>query len=103
MQGTSNLSEAINGRRRGAPFFRPDQIDAMHKAFEQVRRRMQLTGAKALPVVDLAAIRIVELAREGEFPDKLTERVVAELTSSDAPMTTLERSVAVDASLKKVS
>jgi hypothetical protein len=83
------LSEAINGR---APFFRPDQIDAMYKAFEQVRTRMRLSGAKALPVVDVVAIRIVELAREGEFdPDKLTERVVAELTSSDTPMTTLER------------
>jgi hypothetical protein len=73
------LSEAINGRRRGAPFFRPDQIEAMHKAFKQVCTRLRLTGAKALPVVDLVAIRIVELAREGEFdPDKLTERVVAE-------------------------
>jgi hypothetical protein len=74
------LSEAINDRRSGAPFFRPDQIEAMRKAFEQVRRRMRLTGAKALPVVDLVAIRIVELARQGEFdPDKLTETVVAEL------------------------
>ena len=73
------MSEAINGRRRGAPFFRPDQIGAMHKAFKQVCTRLRLTGAKALPVVDLVAIRIVELAREGEFdPDKLTERVVAE-------------------------
>jgi hypothetical protein len=78
-QGTSKLSEAINGRRRSAPFFGPDQIDAMHKAFEQVRTRMRLTGALALPVVELVAIRIVELARDGEFnPDKLTEAVVAE-------------------------
>jgi hypothetical protein len=68
------LSEAINGRRRNAPFFRPDQIDSMHKAFEQVRTRMRLTGAKALPVVELVAIRIVELACGGEFdPDKLTK------------------------------
>jgi hypothetical protein len=73
------LSVAINGRRRSAPFFRSDQIDAMHKAFEQVRTRMGLTGAKAIPVVELVAIRIVELARAGEFdPDKLTETVVAE-------------------------
>jgi hypothetical protein len=51
----------------------------MHKAFEQVRTRMGLTGAKAIPVVELVAIRIVELARAGEFdPDKLTETVVAE-------------------------
>jgi hypothetical protein len=68
------LSEAINGRRRNAPFFRPDRIDSMHKAFEQVRTRMRLTGAKALPVVELVAIRIVELACDGEFdPDKLTK------------------------------
>ena len=77
--GASKLSEAINGRRRSAPFFRPDQIEAMHKAFEQVRTRMRLTGALALPVVELVAIRIVELARDGEFnPDKLTEAVAAE-------------------------
>jgi hypothetical protein len=77
--GNFQLSEAINGRRRSAPFFLPDQIDAMHKAFEQVRTRMRLTGAKALPVAELVAIRIVELARDGEFdPDKLTETVVAE-------------------------
>jgi hypothetical protein len=51
----------------------------MHKAFEQVRIRLGLTGAKAIPVVELVAIRIVELARDGEFdPDKLTETVVAE-------------------------
>jgi hypothetical protein len=78
--GNLHLSEAINGRRRGAPFFRPDQIEAMHKAFEQVRTRLRLTGAKALPVAELVAIRIVELAQAGEFdPDKLTETVVAEL------------------------
>jgi hypothetical protein len=42
--GNFQLSEAINVRRRIVPFFRPDQIDAMHKAFEQVRKRMRLTG-----------------------------------------------------------
>jgi hypothetical protein len=72
------LREAINGRR-SAPFFRPDQIDAMHKAFEQVRTKLRLTGAKAVPVADLVAIRIVELAHAGEFdPDKLTKAVIAE-------------------------
>jgi hypothetical protein len=51
----------------------------MYKAFEQVRTRMRLTGAKAIPVVELVAIRIVELARAGEFdPDKLTDTVLAE-------------------------
>ena len=73
------MSEAINGRRRSAPFFRPDQIDAMHKAFEQVRTQLRLTGPKAMPVAELVAIRIVELARDGEFDsDRLTETVVAE-------------------------
>ena len=61
------------------PPFRPVQIDAIHKAFEQVRTRMRLTGAKAVPVLELVAIRIVELAGTGEFdPDKLTDTVVAE-------------------------
>jgi hypothetical protein len=74
-QGTSKLSEAIDGRRHSAPFFRPDQINAMHKAFKRVCTRLRLTG----PKVELVAIRIVELAHAGEFdPDKLTEMVIAE-------------------------
>jgi hypothetical protein len=77
--GNFQLSEAINGRRRSAPFFRPDQIEAMHEAFKQVCTRLRLTGAKAIPVVELVAIRIVELAHAGEFdPDRLTEAVLAE-------------------------
>jgi hypothetical protein len=73
------LSEAIDGRRHSAPFFRPDQIDAMHKAFKRVCTRLRLTGPKAMPVVELVAIRIVELAHDGEFdPDNLTATVVAE-------------------------
>jgi hypothetical protein len=55
----------------------------MHKAFKRVCARLRLTGAKAVPVADLVAIRIVELARDGEFdPDKLTAAVVAELDGS---------------------
>jgi hypothetical protein len=51
----------------------------MHTAFEQVCARLRLTGAKAIPVVELVAIRIVELAHAGESDsDKLTETVVAE-------------------------
>jgi hypothetical protein len=63
------------------PRFHPDQIEAMHQAYEQVRARLRLTGAgaKAAPMVERVAIRIVELAHAGEFdPDKLTETVVAE-------------------------
>jgi hypothetical protein len=77
--GNFQLSEEINGRRRSAPFFRPDQIDAMHKAFKQACTRLRLTGAKSIPVVELVAIRIVELAHAGEFDtDKLTDTVLAE-------------------------
>jgi hypothetical protein len=73
------LTEKTAAQHRSALPFRPDQIDAMYKAFEQVRTRMRLTGAKAIPVADLVAIRIVELARAGEFdPGKLTETVLAE-------------------------
>jgi hypothetical protein len=44
---------------------------------------MGLTGAKAIPVVELVAIRIVELAVAGEFdPDKLTDIVLASSTCS---------------------
>jgi hypothetical protein len=51
----------------------------MHKAFEEVCARLRLTGAKSIPVVELVAIRIVELAHAGEYdPDKLTEAVVTE-------------------------
>jgi hypothetical protein len=47
----------------------------MHKAFKQVCTRLRLTGAKAIPVIELVAIRIVELASDGEFdPDKLSVR-----------------------------
>ena len=51
----------------------------MNRAFRQACARLELTGRNAMPVAELVAIRIVELARDGEFdPDKLTETVVAE-------------------------
>jgi hypothetical protein len=50
----------------------------MSKAFEQVRTRMQLTGTKAFPIVELVAIRIIELAGDGEFdPERWTEATVS--------------------------
>jgi hypothetical protein len=62
-----------------APSFRPDQVDAMHTAFQRVRTRLRLTGAKSAPVAERVAVRIVELAGAGEFdPAKLTAAVVAE-------------------------
>jgi hypothetical protein len=39
----------------------------MHRALERVRTKMGLTGAKAIPIGELVAIRIVELARAGEL------------------------------------
>jgi hypothetical protein len=64
-------------QRRGAPSFSVDQIDALNRAFRQACAKMGLTGDT--PVIELVAVRILELARAGEFdPDKLTETVVAE-------------------------
>jgi hypothetical protein len=55
--------------------FAPEQIDAMHHALKQASVRL----AGANPVIELVAIRIWELACDGEFdPNKLTEMVVAE-------------------------
>jgi hypothetical protein len=50
--------------------------EAMDRAFKQACARLQLTGAT--PVVELVAIRILELVRDGEFDtDRLTEATVA--------------------------
>jgi hypothetical protein len=60
-------------RRDPVPFFDRDQITAMHTAFERVCAQMRLRGAKAAPIIELVAIKIVELAKGGEFnPEKLT-------------------------------
>jgi hypothetical protein len=49
----------------------------MNRAFRQVCARMGPAGST--PVIELVAVRIVELARAGEFDaDKLTETVLAE-------------------------
>jgi hypothetical protein len=71
------LNEGTIGRRGRGPPFSPDQVDAMNRAFKQACTRMGLTGST--PVIEIVAVRIVELALAGEFdPDKLTETVVAE-------------------------
>jgi hypothetical protein len=60
-----------------APSFTADQIDAMNRAFRQACARTGLTGAT--PVIELVAVRILELAYSGELdPDKMAEKVVAE-------------------------
>jgi hypothetical protein len=49
--------------------------DAMNRAFKQACARLELTGS---PVVELVAVRILELARAGESdPDRLTEAAVS--------------------------
>jgi hypothetical protein len=84
MLGDSSRGEAHRLQAKGtvmlvAPSFRPDQVDAMHKALELARTRLRLTGAKSAPAAERVAVRIVELAGAGEFdPDKLTATVVAE-------------------------
>jgi hypothetical protein len=63
--------------RGGAPSFSLDQIEVLNRAFRQACDRMGLTGST--PVIELVAVRILELARAGEFDtDKLTETVLAE-------------------------
>jgi hypothetical protein len=63
-------------QRGGVPSFNADQIDAMNHAFKQACARLGLTGAT--PLVELVAVRILELARDGESdPDRLIEAVVA--------------------------
>jgi hypothetical protein len=54
--------------------FRPDQIDAMHSVLMRVFARI---GAS--PIIELIAIRILELAPAGAVdPDKITETVLEE-------------------------
>jgi hypothetical protein len=71
------LSEEATRRRRDGCSFTADQINAMNRAFRLACTRMGLTGST--PVIELVALRIVELAYAGEFDtDKLTATVVAE-------------------------
>jgi hypothetical protein len=50
--------------------------EAMNRAFKQACDRLQLTGST--PLVELVAVRILELAQGGESdPDRLTEATVA--------------------------
>jgi hypothetical protein len=52
------------------------RVDAMNLAFKQACARLGLTGST--PVVELVAVRIVELVRDGECdPDRLSDAAVA--------------------------
>jgi hypothetical protein len=53
----------------------PDQSEAMHCALRRAFARM----TEPSPVIELVAIRILELANAGEAdPDKITETVLSE-------------------------
>jgi hypothetical protein len=55
-----------------------ERREAMNRAFRQACARLEVTGRNAMPVAELVAVRIVELARTGEFdPDRLTEATVS--------------------------
>jgi hypothetical protein len=49
----------------------------MHCTLKRASARVRLMGAT--PVIEIIAIRILELARAGEFdPDRMTETILAE-------------------------
>jgi hypothetical protein len=53
-----------------------ERREAMNRAFKQACARLGMTGST--PVIELVAVRILELARLGEFdPDRLTEATVS--------------------------
>ncbi len=53
-----------------------ERREAMNRAFRQACARLDLTGST--PLIELVAIRIIELARTGESDvDKLTQSTVA--------------------------
>jgi hypothetical protein len=60
-----------------APSFSNEQVDVLNHTLGQVRARIGLTGST--PVIELVAVRILELARAGEFdPERLTDMVSME-------------------------
>jgi hypothetical protein len=83
------LSQTATRRHRDGSSFTADQMDAMNRAFRLACGRMGLTGST--PVIELVAVRILELAYAGEFdPDKMVETVLAEFGVSPVPGWNLE-------------
>jgi hypothetical protein len=59
--------------------FEPEQIRVMHRAFEAVCARLQLSVGSGDRLTELAGRKIIELARAGEHDaDRLIARVLAE-------------------------
>jgi hypothetical protein len=87
-------------QRNQTPVFHPDQIEAMHAAFARVCAAMRQRGNKAPTTIELVAIKVVDLARAGEFdPDRLTEGVLADFGRSGASPACLDRLSGMDAKL----
>jgi hypothetical protein len=54
-----------------------ERREAMNRAFRKACARLQITGST--PVIEIVAVRILELAYAGEFdPDKVADTVVTE-------------------------
>jgi hypothetical protein len=67
---------ATGDRVGDATLSEDERREAMNRAFRQACSRLELTGAT--PLVELVAVRVVELARAGESdPDRLTEATVS--------------------------
>jgi hypothetical protein len=59
--------------------FEPEHIQAMHRDFDAVCAKLQLSTGTGDRVTELVAVRIIELAMAGEKDgDRLTARVLAE-------------------------
>ena len=59
--------------------FEPEHVQAMHRAFEAVCSRLQLSVASDDKVTELVGEKIIELAVAGEHDaDRLAARVLAE-------------------------
>jgi hypothetical protein len=74
----------MRGDQRNISFFFPDQIEAMHAAFVAVCGRLKLHAGTGDRATDLVAVKIVDLARGGEFDvDRLTALALAEFGVED--------------------
>jgi hypothetical protein len=59
--------------------FEPERIEAMHKAFDAVCAKLELSTGTGVQVAELVARKIIDLARAGEHDaDRLAARVLAE-------------------------
>jgi hypothetical protein len=71
---------AVGEPRKDTTLGEDERREAMNRAFQQACARLGLTGST--PLVELVALRILELARDGEFdPDRLADAAVAMFNS----------------------